>query len=272
MSRPALGPRRAGPLRLHLERQRDDRGLRVGPGHRHPPAGHRPRAAARTPPPCTPDGATVWWFADTDGDEFGHWVAEPFGGLPAGDRGRTRRPRRRGRLRGRARRSVGRSPSPARRPTTAPASGCAAADGPAEIVYEHEEDAGVGALSEDETLLVISHSEHGDSRHPALRVLRVADGSDRRGAVRRPGQGPRRRSAFSPVAGDQRAAAWCTSGAAARSCWSGISSPAPRPSWRSTCPASCRPTSPPTRRALLVWHTHAARTRLYRYDARRPAS
>ena len=31
-----------------------------------------------------PDGETVWWFADTDGDEFGHWVAEPYGGLHTG--------------------------------------------------------------------------------------------------------------------------------------------------------------------------------------------
>ena len=30
-----------------------------------------------------PDGGTVWWFADTDGDEFGHWVTEPFAGRPA---------------------------------------------------------------------------------------------------------------------------------------------------------------------------------------------
>ena len=37
--------------------------------------------------------------------------------------------------------------------------------GPARVVYAHAEDAGVGALSDDETLLAISHSEHGDSRH-----------------------------------------------------------------------------------------------------------
>ena len=50
-------------------------------------------------------------------------------------------------------------------------------DGPPQVVYAHAEDAGVGALSEDETLLAISHSEHGDSRHPAVRVLRIADGA-----------------------------------------------------------------------------------------------
>jgi len=32
-----------------------------------------------------------------------------------------------------------------------------------EIVYHHVEDAGVGALATDETMWVLSHSEHGDS-------------------------------------------------------------------------------------------------------------
>jgi len=30
----------------------------------------------------SPDGEQVWWFADTDGDEFGSWVTEPFAGRP----------------------------------------------------------------------------------------------------------------------------------------------------------------------------------------------
>ena len=127
-----------------------------------------------------PDGETVWWFADTDGDEFGHWVAEPFAGRPAT-----------------AHRPSGAVPAlpgvedgyPAgleigRRLVAA---GTSTDDGtriwlgerggPARVVYAHAEDAGVGALSDDETLLAISHSEHGDSRHPAVRVVRTADGS-----------------------------------------------------------------------------------------------
>src|SRR3712207_1000416 len=28
----------------------------------------------------SPDGETIWWFADTDGDEFGIWMTQPFGG------------------------------------------------------------------------------------------------------------------------------------------------------------------------------------------------
>ena len=28
----------------------------------------------------SPDGETIWWFADTDGDEFGVWMTQPFAG------------------------------------------------------------------------------------------------------------------------------------------------------------------------------------------------
>ncbi|MEV1045969.1 prolyl oligopeptidase family serine peptidase [Streptomyces sp. NPDC049916] len=28
----------------------------------------------------TPDGEAIWWFSDTDGDEFGVWMRQPFGG------------------------------------------------------------------------------------------------------------------------------------------------------------------------------------------------
>ena len=157
-----------------------------------------------------PDGETVWWFADTDGDEFGHWVAEPFAGRERGSAGSTNRAR-------------GAEPVPAlpgvedgypagldigRRLVTA---GTSTDDGtriwlwdrtsdtPAHVVYAHPEDAGVGALSDDETLLAISHSEHGDSRHPAVRVVRTADGS----AVAEKSDGPGKGLAplsFAPVA------------------------------------------------------------------------
>ena len=32
----------------------------------------------------SPDGDHVWWFDDSDGDEFGVWVREPFAGRPQG--------------------------------------------------------------------------------------------------------------------------------------------------------------------------------------------
>jgi hypothetical protein len=43
------------------------------------------------------------------------------------------------------------------------------------VFYRHPDPASVDALSTDDELLVISHSEHGDPRYPALRVLRTAD-------------------------------------------------------------------------------------------------
>src|SRR5919112_1463690 len=74
---------------------------------------------------------------------------------------------------------------------------------PARLLYEHVEDAGVGDLSEDGTLLAISHSEHGDSRHPAVRVVRVSDG----GLVAEKSDGPGKGLtplAFVPRPGDPR--------------------------------------------------------------------
>ena len=151
----------------------------------------------------TPDGEHVWWFADSDGDEFGSWVSEPFAGRPvrrgAGDRGAghrgglPRRPRRR------PRRHRGRRVSNDDGTTIF----VARAGAPAEVVYRDEHDGGVAALSRDETLLAIEHSEHGDNRHPALRVLAVADGSTV--AEKWDGKGKGLDAVgFSPVAGDQR--------------------------------------------------------------------
>ena len=121
------------------------------------------------------DGAWVWWFSDTDGDEFGVWMKQPFGGgedVPA---------------------APGLAPS-------YPAGLALGVDGLAVVgrstddegtsvhvvppsgaepyeIYRHEESGGVGDISEDGTLVVIEHTEHGDAMHSALRVVRVADGS-----------------------------------------------------------------------------------------------
>ena len=131
----------------------------------------------------------MWWFADTDGDEFGHWVAEPFAGraatahrvaavpaLPGVEDGYPA-----GLEIGRRLVAAGTSTDDGTRIWLGERGG------PARVVYAHAEDAGVGALSEDETLLAIGHTEHGDSRHPAVRVVRAADGGAGRREVRRPG-------------------------------------------------------------------------------------
>ncbi|MDD7920898.1 S9 family peptidase [Actinomycetospora callitridis] len=148
------------------------------------------------------DGTAIWWFDDTDGDEFGVWVREPFDGgsaepavsgaqpgYPAGlDLGR---------------RTVAVGWSTDDGSTLAVSEGSDDGWGEARVVYTHTEDAGIGALSRDETLLAISHAEHGDSRHPAIRVLRVPDGV----AVgeRHDGEGKGLDPIeFAPVEGDQR--------------------------------------------------------------------
>ncbi|KAA2244132.1 S9 family peptidase, partial [Solihabitans fulvus] len=61
----------------------------------------------------------------------------------------------------------------------------------------------VAALSKDERLLAISHSEHGDNRHPALRVLAVEDGSTVAELWDGEGKGLDA-IGFSPVRGDSR--------------------------------------------------------------------
>ncbi len=210
-----------------------------------------------------PDGAHVWWFADTDGDEFGHWVTEPFAGLPDGD-----------------------DPAPAvpgvedgypagleiGRTVTAVGTSTDAGtkvwlrrgDGPVEVVYAHAEDGGVGALSEDETLLAISHSEHGDSRHPSVRVLRVADGSvvaeKHDGAGK--GLGP---IAFAPIDGDARLLVLHERhGREELLVWDVLADTETEVAL--DLPGEVMADFEPDGRHLLVWHTHAARTRLYRYD------
>ncbi|MDQ2583283.1 S9 family peptidase [Saccharothrix yanglingensis] len=146
----------------------------------------------------TPDGEAIWWFDDTDGDEFGTWVSEPFEpggearpaveGVPAGYPA--------GLEIGHEVVAIGTSTDDG---TTVYVSRGGA---PAEVVYAHENDGGVTALSKDETLLVIAHSEHGDNRHAALRVI-TPTGEKITEKWDGPGKGLDA-IAFSPVRGDNR--------------------------------------------------------------------
>ena len=143
----------------------------------------------------TPPGRSIWWFDDPDGNEFGTWQVAPFEGGP---------------------------PQPAPLAPAHPA-GLAlgrhivvaggSADGlttvsvlragaPSGVVYRHREPASVAGLSADDTMLCIQHSEHGDSRHPALRVIDLAG---RRVAELRDGHGlGLEAGSWSPVRGDAR--------------------------------------------------------------------
>ncbi len=207
-----------------------------------------------------PDGETVWWFADTDGDEFGHWVSEPFAG--GGDAGPAVPGVGDGYSAGL---DVGRSVVAAGTSTDDGTTiWVRRGDGPAEVVYAHAEDAGVGALSEDETLLAISHSEHGDSRHPAVRVLRVADGA----TVAEKSDGPGRGLsplAFAPVAGDGRLLlVHERRGREELLIWDVLADT--ETELVLDLPGEVMADFSPDASFLLVWHTHAARTRLHRYD------
>lgn len=163
------------------------------------------RANGTTMGSIDPTGEWIWWFDDRDGDEFGVWRKIPFdgaAGLIA---------------------SVASEAVPGLPP--AYSSGlCLGPDGLAiigrstdegvaihvatpgqdtRLVYSHAQHASVTALSRDGALFVIEHSEHGDTRHPALRVLRVADGAAVADLYDGPGLGLEA-VAFAPVAGDPR--------------------------------------------------------------------
>src|SRR5206468_9405500 len=73
---------------------------------------------------------------------------------------------------------------------------------PAKLIYAHRQSANVSDLSRDETLIAIAHSEHGDSRNRAVRIV-DRDGRALAELWDGPGKGlqPVR---FSPVPGDQR--------------------------------------------------------------------
>ena len=235
-----------------------------------------------------PDGETVWWFADTDGDEFGHWVTEPFDGRDPETEGAGASQRA---TASEERTEPGSRPLGTEPPPAVPgaedgypagleigrrviAAGTSTDDGtriwvgerggPARVVYAHAEDAGVGALSHDETLLAISHSEHGDSRHPAVRVVRTSDGSP----VAEKSDGPGRGLtplAFAPVLGDHRLLMLHERrGREELLVWDVAAGT--ETELVLDLPGELAADFTPAADALLVWHTHAARTRLHRFD------
>lgn len=204
------------------------------------------------------DGDRIWWFDDTDGDEFGSWVSEPFEGgsaeaaLPGTHAGYP------------AGLELGDSVIGMGMSTDDGVTVWVTGDGDPRVVYQHEQDGGLAAFSWDETMLAISHSEHGDSRHPALRVLRVADGS----AVGEKQDGPGKgldALEFAPVSGDPRLLVlherrgreelliWDVEADTEREITLDL-------------PGEVSGEWFPDGEALLIAHTYQARTSLHRYD------
>ncbi|WP_243274555.1 prolyl oligopeptidase family serine peptidase [Streptomyces albus subsp. chlorinus] len=213
----------------------------------------------------TPDGEWIWWFSDTDGDEFGVWMRQPFTGGPDAPAVEGLEPSypaglalgRDGTV------VVGRSTDDEgstihlRRPGS-PA--------PVEI-YRHSESAGVGDLSHDGTLLVIEHTEHGDAMHSALRVVRpdgstVAELDDSEGGTKELGLTV---LGFAPVDGDARLLV----GHQRRGRWEPMIWDPLAGTVRELdlgLPGDLSAEWYPDASALLIAHSHQARDELFRYD------
>jgi dienelactone hydrolase len=209
-----------------------------------------------------PTGQWIWWFADTDGDEHGVWMRQPWDGgpdqeahpgvppgYPAGLG-----------LSAGGMVAIGRSSRDGFQVLLVrPDSG----EAPAEL-YRGDEAAHVAAMSLDGFLIAINHSEHGDARHPALRVMKyngqvvgeLDDGplkgvyglrfapvlGDRRLLCLHERRGRREPLVWDPVTGDQREV------------------------WLREVPGEVTADWYPDGRALLIMHSHRGRTDLLRYD------
>ncbi|HEY5880010.1 MAG TPA: prolyl oligopeptidase family serine peptidase, partial [Nakamurella sp.] len=208
------------------------------------------------------DGSTLWWFDDQDGDEFGSWRAQSFG--------------------------TGPTTTPANPLPDAPAgypaglevgrrvvlAGFADDDGsrihlavdggPSEIVYRHPEDASVGAMTTDESIWVLAHTEHGDARYPALRAISVTERRVLAELSDVPGKGldP---LAVSPVAGDQRILVGHERrGRDELLLWDPVAGTVTE--LVLDLPGDLDADFTPDGAALVVLHTHAGRTTVHRYD------
>ncbi|MQY15031.1 Dipeptidyl aminopeptidase BIII [Streptomyces sp. RB5] len=215
----------------------------------------------------TPDGEWIWWFSDTDGDEFGVWRRQPFADAlvgqdqPAAPGIEPAYPA--GLALGRDGTAViGRSTDEDGTTIHVVRPG-----GEPSVVYRHRESAGVGDLSRDGTLLAIEHTEHGDAMHSALRVLRldgsvVAELDDTEGGEKELGLEV---LGFAPVAGDarllvghQRRGRW------EPAIWDPVAGEFT--DLRLDLPGDVSAEWCPDGSALLVVHMYQARSELWRYD------
>jgi len=209
-----------------------------------------------------PTGEWIWWFDDEGGNEFGVWRREPFGGGPRETAVPDLEPSYpAGLALGSAGVAVvGRSTD------DGTSIHLARGSGPSSTIYSHSEDAHVAALSRDGSLLAIQHSEHGDSRHMALRVLRL-EGSDVSVAAEL-WDGPNlglTAVGFSPTSGDtrllvlhERQGRWLPL------IWD-VATDSQTPV-ELDLPGDVSAHWYPDSSALLIGHEHQARSELYRYE------
>jgi dipeptidyl aminopeptidase/acylaminoacyl peptidase len=203
-----------------------------------------------------PGGEWIWWFDDAKGNEFGRWMIEPFGGgqapkpaapgLPSGYSG--------GLALARDFALVGLSDHDG-------STVHVVRDGDVELLYHHREEATVAGLSRDESMFALSHSEHGDARHPDVRVLDLS-GETLAELSDGPGRGlwP---SGWSRVPGDGRLIVEHERSDLPRPLvWLPSTNDALEP--EIDLPGEVGASWYPDGRSLLLWHDHRGRAELYR--------
>ncbi|MCO6007177.1 prolyl oligopeptidase family serine peptidase [Actinoallomurus purpureus] len=206
-----------------------------------------------------PTGEWIWWFSDSDGNEFGVWKRQPFGGGPDEPAVPALEPSYPAGLSvaSSGLSVVGRSTEGC---TTIHM--CPPGTDPY-VLYTHAEDAYVIDLAQDESLVAINHSEHGDSRHMALRVV-LPDGEVVADLWDGPGKGLNGLS-FSPVPGDQRfLVEHERRGKPEPLIWHPLTGEVQEITL--DLPGEIGADWYPDGSALLVSHSHHARDELYRYD------
>ncbi len=208
---------------------------------------------------ATPDGNGVVWFDDAAGDEVGTYVVAPFVGgaakplVPEAGSGWSEGLSWRG-----ARLAVGLSDRDGFRVGVRDDEGY-------RKVYASDHPAGVGGLSRDGLLLAVSHTEHGDTIHPALRVLDARTGEALAELWDGAGNGVSP-AGWSPVPGDGRLAVLADrSGRTRPEVWTPTTGE--RVALTVDLPGEVSVADwAPDGTALLLAHAHLGRVELHRYD------
>lgn len=205
-----------------------------------------------------PNGEVVWWFDDGRGSQFGAWRVVPFhGGRPEPAWPDMPPAYSAGLALGRGVAVVGSSTGEGSRIHL-----LRGGEAPRQV-YAHREPVEVVGLAPSDDVFAVEHSEHGDSRHPALRVLDLTGGAWANlwdGPDRGLSAGP-----WSPVAGDRRLIVHHERrGIRQPGIWSvddGVLTEV-----ELDLPGEISASWYPSASALLLVHEHRGRAELYRYD------